>query len=183
MFNGNDYVSASRLSLSLSLSYCCVVFTVLFCSVALTDFNRVLVLPARGSCVLYQLKFAFEKPLRRNVYVYMYYIWRCQQRSQQRRRLRRHNEGNYDRQQRLSQIQVRIQTQLRRHCADPAQPSTWAERASSWSRRISISKVLIVFDLSCALSRSVNHPTPSREGNSICVLFFFGSHTVHLPAA
>lgn len=87
MFNGNDYVSASRLSLS--LSYCCVVFTVLFCSVALTDFNRVLVLPARGSCVLYQLKFAFEKPLRRNVYVYMYYIWRCQQRSQQRRRLRR----------------------------------------------------------------------------------------------
>lgn len=89
MFNGNDYVSASRLSLSLSLSHCCVVFTVLFCSVALTDFNRVLVLPARGSCVLYQLKFAFEKPLRRNVYVYMYYIWRCQQRSQQRRRQRR----------------------------------------------------------------------------------------------
>lgn len=89
MFNDNDYVSASRLSLSLSLSHCCVVFTVLFCSVALTDFNRVLVLPARGSCVLYQLKFAFEKPLRRNVYVYMYYIWRCQQRSQQRRQRQR----------------------------------------------------------------------------------------------
>lgn len=44
------------------------------------------------------------------------------------------DEGNYDRQQRLSQIQVRIQTQLRRHCVDPAQ-STWAEHASSWSRQ------------------------------------------------
>lgn len=30
------------------------------------------------------------------------------------------DEGDYDRQQRLSQIQVRIQTQLRRHCADAA---------------------------------------------------------------
>lgn len=78
-----------------------VVLFLLFCSVALTDFNRVLVLPARGSCVLYQLKFAFEKPLRRNVYVYMYYIWRCQQRSQQRRRQRRRQQRRRRRRRQL----------------------------------------------------------------------------------
>lgn len=83
------------------------------------------------------------------------------------------NEGNYDRQQRLSQIQVRIQTQLRRHCADPAQPSTWAEHASSWSRRISISKVLIVFDLSCALSQSLSITLRPPERATPFVFLFF----------
>jgi len=66
---------------------------VFFFSVALTDFNRVLVLPARDSCVLYQLKFAFEKPLRLNVYVYMY----------------NDNDDGDDRHKRLSQIQIQLQ--------------------------------------------------------------------------
>lgn len=56
----------------------------------------------------------------------------------------------------------------------PTPQSTWAAHASSWSTQISILQVLIVFDLSCVLSRSVNHPTPSREGNSIC--FFWKSY-------
>lgn len=86
------------------------------------------------------------------------------------------NEGNYDRQQRLSQIQVRIQTQLRRHCDDPAQTSTWAEHASSWSRRISISKVLIVFDLSCALSQSLSITLRPPERATPFVLFFRKSY-------
>lgn len=183
MFNGNDYVSVSRLSPSLSLSHCCVVFTVLFCSVALTDFNRVLVLPARGSCVLYQLKFAFEKPLRRNVYVYMYYIWRCQQRSQQRRRQRRQRRRRRRQRRQLRSTAAAIantstntNTITQALCRSSADVDLGRARFVMEQTNIYLESFDSFRSQLRLISISVNHPTPSREGNSICVLFFRKSY-------
>lgn len=185
MFNGNDYVSVSRLSLSLSLSLtvlCCFYCSVLFCSS--NGFQS-----RSGSACSRLVRFipteiCFWKTLTtERLCLYVLYMALPAAKpaatttaTTQRRQLRSTAAA-------IANTSTNTNTITQALCRSSAAVDLGRARFVMEQTNIYLESFDSFRSQLRLISISVNHPAPSREGNSICVLFFFGSHTVHLPAA